>query len=212
MSSKLVNKIIKVLIANNVVLNLGWGLVLPVFAIFILQDVALNDIAKTAKIIGLAELFFAFTRIIFQIPIGRYLDKNHGEKDDFWFMIIGNFMQAFIPLGFIFSTLPWHIYALQMLHGLAAAMAFPSWSAMFTRHIDKNKEGFEWSIQSTFANLAVGLAAAVGGFGAAIFGPKFIFIFVSIFTFISGLLLIFIRNDISATDGKVIRIPIQVRR
>src|SRR3989344_587845 len=113
-----INKIIKILIINNVILNLGWGLVVPVFAIFILQDIAVNNIAQTAKIIGISELCFSLTRVIFQIPIGKYLDRNHGEKDDFWFMVVGNLMQALIPIGFIFSHAPWHIYILQIIHGL----------------------------------------------------------------------------------------------
>ena len=204
------NKIIKILIFNNVILNLGWGLAVPIFAIFILQQIAVQNIAETAIIIGISELCFSLTRVIFQIPIGRYLDKNHGEKDDFWFMIIGNLLQALIPIGFIFSHLAWHIYVLQLLHGFSAAMAFPSWSAMFTRHIDKNKEGLEWSFQSSFSNLAVGLAAAAGGFAVALFSVNLMFIFVSVFTFISGIILLFIRKDVSPINEKVVRIPIQI--
>lgn len=209
---QIINKIIKVLIFNNVVLNLAWGLVVPIFAIFILQNVAASNIAQTAKIIGLSELAFSITRILTQIPIGRYLDKNHGEKDDFWFMVIGTFIQAIIPIGFLFSSQPWHIYSLQVLHGLGASMAFPSWSAMFTRHIDKNKEGMEWSLQSTFAHIAVGVSAAAAGFAVAIFNFQLVFIFVSLFTLISGILLFFIKDKISPVGEKIIRIPLQVRR
>lgn len=210
--NRLVNKVIKILIFNNVALNLGWGFLVPVFAIFILQKVASQDIANTAKIIGLAELCFTVTRVVVQIPIGKYLDRNHGEKDDFWFMVVGTFAQALIPVGFIFSSQPWHIYGLQIAHGIAASMAFPAWSSMFTRHIDKNKEGLEWSMQSTVANLAVGLAAATGGFIAALFNVYLIFMFVSAFTFISGFLLFFIKDDISPINEPVIRIPIQLHR
>lgn len=208
----LINKVIKILICNNVVLNLGWGLIVPLFAIFILQRVAVDNIAEAAKIVGLSELIFYFTKSFVQIPIGRYLDKNHGEKDDFWFMVIGTFLNALVPIGYLFSTQPWHIYVLQVGHGLAAAMIFPSWSAMFTRHIDRNKEGVEWSLQSTSGNLAFGGAAAVAGFVLAIFNFPLLLVVVSAFTFLSGILLFTIKKDISSINEPVIRIPIQVRR
>src|SRR5687768_15138619 len=98
----LINKIIKILIFNNVMFNLGWGLILPIFAIFILQKIAIQDPVEAVKILGLSELCFGITRVVTQLPIGRYLDKNHGEKDDFWFMLVGTLIQAAIPLGFLF--------------------------------------------------------------------------------------------------------------
>lgn len=207
-----INKVIKTLIANNVVLNLGWGLIVPLFAIFILQRVAVENVAQAAKIVGLSELIFYVTKSAAQIPIGRYLDKNHGEKDDFWFMVIGTFINAVIPIGYLFASQAWHIYVLQIVHGLATAMIFPSWAAMFTRHIDKNKEGVEWSLQSTSGNLAFGGAAALGGFALALFNFQLIFVFVSVFTFLSGILMFFIKEDISSGNEPVVRIPIQVYR
>lgn len=184
---------------------------LPFFAIFILQKITVNNIAESIKIVGFAELIFYFVKSVAQIPIGKYLDKNHGEKDDFWFMVAGTFIIAAIPIGFLFSSQPWHIYLLQAFHAIAAAMVFPSWSAVFTRHIDKDKEAIEWSTQSTFANFAVGIASALGGVTAANFGFNSIFIFASIFTIISGVLLFFIKKEIFPANKNVARIPIDIR-
>lgn len=207
-----INKVIKTLIFNNVVLNLGWGLIVPLFAIFILQRVTIENIAQAARVIGIAELVYYATKSLAQIPIGRYLDKNHGEKDDFWCMVIGTFINALIPIGYLFSSEPWHIYALQVAHGIAVAMIFPSWAAMFTRHIDKNKEGIEWSVQSTSGNLAFGASAALGGFALAFFNFELLFICVSVFTFASAILMFVIKDELSSSNEPVIRVPIQVRR
>jgi len=206
---KIFNKIIIVLIASDFLFNLGWGLMAPIFAIFLFQNVALENISEAAKIAGFASLIFWIVKSLLQIPIGHYLDKNHGEIDDFWFMVTGTFMMAFVPIGYLFSTQPWHIYLLQVFYAIAAAINIPSWSAIFTRHIDKGKEAFQWGSRSTFLGLAAGTAGGVGGIAVAFFGFKLVFIFVSLFTLLSAFLLLVVRNDISPKNKSIPRIPVE---
>ena len=101
-----VNKVMRAYIYWDLVINSAWGLLGPVFAIFLLETIAVGDIAQGAKIAGFATLFYWLTKSILQIPIGRYLDKNHGEVDDFWFFVMGTFIVALVPLGFLFSWDP----------------------------------------------------------------------------------------------------------
>ena len=206
---KLLNKIIRTLIISDFFLNSGWGLMGPIFAIFIVKNVAMGSISEAAKIAGFAALSFWITKSLLQIPIGRYLDKNHGEKDDFWFMVAGTFLLALVPIGFLFSSQAWHIYALQMLHALAASLNFPSWSAIFTRHIDKGREAFQWGTHSTVSGMGVGLAGGIGGIAVAYFGFEIVFIFVSSLSLLCGFLLFIIKNDISLENEKTVRIPVQ---
>ena len=206
---KLLNKIIRTLIISDFFLNSGWGLMGPIFAIFIVKNVAMGSISEAAKIAGFAALSFWITKSLLQIPIGRYLDKNHGEKDDFWFMVAGTFLLALVPIGFLFSSQAWHIYALQMLHALAASLNFPSWSAIFTRHIDKGREAFQWGTHSTVSGMGVGLAGGIGGIAVAYFGFEIVFIFVSALSLLCGFLLFIIKNDISLENEKTVRIPVQ---
>jgi MFS family permease len=205
--AKIINKIIKVLITSDFFLNLGWGLVGPVFAIFIVQNITVGSSSEAARVAGFASLSYWAVKSLLQIPIGKYLDKNHGEKDDFWFMVTGTFIAGFIPIGYLFSSAPWHIYLLQMIYAVGMSMAFPSWLAIFTRHIDKGKEALEWGMESTFLGAGAGIAGGVGGIVAATFGFNVVFIFVSGFTFLSSLLLLFIRKDISPKDKETKIVP-----
>ena len=206
---KIINKIIKTLIISDFFLNSGWGLMGPVFAIFIFKNIAVGSISEAAKIAGFSALFFWVVKSILQIPIGHYLDKNHGERDDFWFMVIGTFMMAFVPLGYLFSSQPWHIYLLQIFYAVAASINFPSWSAIFTRHIDKGKEAFEWGTYSTISGIGIGIAGGIGGVLVAYFGFNAVFIFVSVFSVLSGFLLLIIKDDISPINKNTVRIPIK---
>lgn len=198
--SKVINKVIGIMIASDFFLNLGWGLLAPVFAIFIVQSIAMENISQAAEVAGFAALFYWITKSLFEIPLGYYLDKHHGEKDDLWFMIIGTLITALVPIGFLFSSEPWHIYLLQMLHAIGMAMSLPSWLAIFTRHIDKGSEAFEWSMETTSIGAGAGIAGGLGGVMAGAFGFQFLFIFVSLFTLIAGFLFIFIRKDIFVRD------------
>ena len=199
---KIINKIIKTLITADFFLNLGWGFLSPVFAIFVLEKIA-NSPLQAAQIAGLAALFYWVPKSFFQIPIGIYLDKNHGEKDDFWFMVSGTFIAAFIPIGYIFSSAPWHIYLLQVIYAGGMAMAIPSWLAIFTRHIDKGKEAFEWGMESTFIGTGAGIAGGLSGILIAMFGFTVLFIFISGLTLLSTFLLLFVRNKVSIRGNGV---------
>jgi len=198
---KSISKIIKILITSDFFLNLGWGLLSPVFALFILENITENP-AKAAQVAGFSALFYWISKSLIEIPIGRFLDKHDGEKDDFWFMTIGLFIVALVPVGYLFSTQAWHIYAFQILHAIGMAMALPSWLAIFTRHIDKGKEAFEWSMETTSIGVGAGIAGGLGGIMASVFGFKILFILVSGLTIISGFLYLLIRNNISARGDK----------
>jgi len=194
---KIINKIIKIMVASDFVLNLGWGLLGPVFAIFIVQNITTGNSAEAAKVAGFATFCYWAVKSALQIPISMHLDKNSGEKDDFWFMVAGMFIAGFIPIGYLFSYASWHIYVLQIIYAVGMAMAIPPWLAIFTRHIDKGKEALEWGAESTFLGAGAGIAGGIGGLVVATFGFATLFIFVSCFTFLAVALLLFIKNDIS---------------
>jgi MFS family permease len=189
-------KIIKVFIISDFFLNLGWGLLSPIFALFILEKITLNNPAEAAEVAGFSALFYWVTKSLIEIPIGRFLDKRDGEKDDFWFMFFGILIVGAVPIGYLFSTSPWQIYLFQILHAVGMAMALPSWLAIFTRHIDKGKEAFEWSLETTSIGAGAGIAGGIGGIVAAAFGFKVLLISVSVFTMIAALLYLFIRKDV----------------
>lgn len=204
---KSINKVIKILIFSDFVLNSAWGLLGPIFAIFIVQKIALGNTTEGAKIAGFASLTYWILKSSLQIPIGKYLDTNLGERDDFWFLVLGTFLAGFSPFGFLLASQPCHIYGLQVLHAIGMAMAIPSWGAIFTRHIDKGREAFEWGLESTSLGFGAGVAGAVGGILVAFFGFKIIFILVGTLTIISACLLLAIHKEISPRDRLFPRFP-----
>ena len=191
-----INKVIRAIICWDFVINSGWGLLSPIFAIFILGGVATGDFAEGARIVGFATLCYWLTKAVVQIPIANYLDKNHGEIDDFWFYFLGTIVTAIIPIGFIFSWLPWHIYLLEIIHALGMSMVTPSYNAIFIRHIDKGHEAYETGLNNTLVGLGVGATGAIGGVVASYAGFNSILIATSVLTFIAALSVLWIRREV----------------
>jgi len=187
-----INKVIKIMVFSDLILNSGWGLIGPILAIFIVNNIQGGD----ARVAGIAVGIYLLVKSVLQIPIAHYLDLNHGEKDDYCALFLGTLLTAVSPIIFIFATMPWHIYVAQVVHALGMAMAVPSWSAIFTRHIQKRREAFCWSLDSSALGLGGGIAGIIGGTIAQAFGFVPLFLGVSILNVIAALLLLFIMKDI----------------
>lgn len=198
MSISSLNRVIKILIFSDLIFNSAFGLLAPVFAIFIINNIQGGD----AKVAGIAVGTYWILKSILQIPIGNYLDRNHGEKDDFYFMIGGSLIGSLTFLGFIFAHEPWHLYALQALLACGMALAIPSWGGIFTRHMDKGREGITWSLESSSLGIGAGIAGIVGGIIAQYVGFTPLFIAMSAGGIIASLFLFLIKNQI-VSRGKV---------
>ena len=202
---KKINRVIKVLISNYFILSSAWGLVTPIFAIFLLEDISGNPV-EVAKIAGFASLIYWVLKSILQIPISSYLDKNHGERDDFYFLITGICLTSLVPFGFAFSFSVWHIYILEVLHATGMAMVIPSRGAMFTRHIDKGQEAYEWAMNSACLGLGAGIMGAIGGIMASIYSFRLIFILTGVFSFLSALVVFLIKDDVASANKVTSRV------
>lgn len=194
--SKTINKVIKVLILSDFFLLTGIGFEAPVFAIFLTERI----IGGSVEVAGFASGIYWIINSLALIPIGRYLDKNHGEKDDLISVIIGNLLAALAVSGYFFSTYPWHIYALQALYGIGMAMNVAGYTAIFTRHIDKDREALEWSVRGAWVGVGGGVAGVIGGWAAFRYGFYALFAGVIIFIIISAVLPFLIYNRMSARN------------
>jgi predicted MFS family arabinose efflux permease len=202
-----VNKVIRAIIYWDLFFNSAWGLINPVFAVFIVHNIVSENVGKAAEVAGFAALIYWVLKSFLQIPIGAYLDKNHGEKDDFYFTVIGTILCALVPIGYMFASLPEHIYLLQGVFAIAMSMLIPGSYAIFTRHIDKGKEAVEWSLDSTILGFGAGITGAMGGIIAGKFGFNIVFVLASALNFISVFFFLIIKKHMSPRNVEVPRIP-----
>jgi len=164
--------VVRTLVISDFFVNAGFSVFAPVFAVFVTKQVQDGSLA----VVGFAAAVFQIFKSVLQIPIAKYLDKNHGEFDDFYSMVFGTFLIALVPFLYLFVTKASHIYLIQMLYGIGASFAIPPWYAIFTRHIDKMQEGVEWSLDSIAIGVGAALSAALGGLLTEKFGFQFVFL------------------------------------
>lgn len=187
-----INRIVKYLVLSDLVFWAGWGLISPVFAIFIIDKIE----GGSAFVVGTAAGVYWILKSLLRVPIGIFLDGCPSERDDYWFLTVGLFIAALIPFGFIFARLPWHIYLLQAVYAIAMAMSVSGWSAIFTRHIDRGREATEWGLDATSVGIGVGVSGVIGGWAVTKFGFAFVFIIVGVLGLAGATLLLCLRRDI----------------
>ncbi|MCL5011022.1 MAG: MFS transporter [Patescibacteria group bacterium] len=181
-----INKVVKALVFSDLLLLFGWGLIDPILAVYVLQNIKGGD----ATVVGVAVGIYWLLKSIVQIPIARFLDKRAGEKDDFYAVIFGTLIAALIPLGLIFAKEPWHLYLIQTIHAMSIAFALTAWCGIFTRHIEKGKEAFSWSLDSSALGLGAGVAGIVGGVFVKIYGFTPLLLGVAVFGVLSVLVML----------------------
>jgi len=176
------NKTIKLLILSDIFVITGFGLIDPILAIFIKE----NLIGGTIFAAGIASTLFLITKSIVQLPFSRYVDSH---KDKVKWLIIGTFLISLVPFIYIFTNHVNFIYLAQVLHGFGSALAYPTWLSLWSINLDKKHEGFEWSLYSTLTGIGTAITGAVGAAIAQFIGFKYTFFLVGLMSLLGSFVL-----------------------
>lgn len=179
-----VNSVVRYLVLGDFFVNAGFSVFAPVMAIFITRQIA----GGTIEVVGFGAAIVQIAKIIVELPLSRILDKNHGEYDDFYSLILGSALIAAVPFLYLLATQVIHIYIIEAIYGVGIAFTIPPWYAIFSRHLDKLQESFEWTLDSVSIGLAAAGAAAFGGILAQHFGFHFVFIIGGFLAIFGGIL------------------------
>lgn len=188
-----INRVVKILVFTDFFVNSAFGSFAPVFAIFITGQIA----GGSAKVAGFAASIYWITKSIIQLPIARFLDKSNGEYHEFWAMFWGYFFSGLTPFMYLFVSQPWQLYLVEAFLGVCMAWAVPAWYSIFTRHVDKWRISFEWSLESVFSvGLATAVATALGGYLADAFGFQILFLGAGIISVSASILLLLLKKEL----------------
>ena len=172
----------KLLILSDIFVFSGFGLISPILAIFI-KD---NLIGGTIFAAGIASAIFLITHSLLQI-IFAYI---FNPKDRIWMIWLGTFFIAIVPFGYIFSKTIYVIYLVQFVYGIGASFAYPSWSSLFTSNLEKGRRGLQWSVYSSSVGIGSAITAGLGALIAEKTSFELVFILTGILSIV-GLLILF---------------------
>lgn len=185
------NRILRLLISYDLLTISSFGLLQPIFAIFLKEEVVGASIAS----VGAASAIFLVTKSLLQPFVGKFADAETENKREIRFLFLGSLLIVVTPLIYIVAKNIYYIYFAQFVYGIGSAFAFAAWYTLYTRFIDKNREGYQWSIYDTVTGLAGALTALTGAIIAQYFGFVAVFILISFISFFSLFTVLFLKKS-----------------
>ncbi len=167
------NRTLKLLMFSDIFVLTGAGLIEPIMAIFIKE----NLIGGTIFSAGLASTIFLLTKCFVQLPFSRYVDKHDNKIK--W-LITGTVLMAIVPFIYSFAEHINIIYIAQLIQGIGSGLMYPTWLGLWSRNLDKDQESYQWTVYSTVQSIGAALSAAVGAAIAATLGFKYTFLLVGV--------------------------------
>ncbi|HUC01388.1 MAG TPA: MFS transporter [Candidatus Paceibacterota bacterium] len=181
-----VGRLVKYFVISDFFLLAGWGLIDPVFSVFIVQKV----IGGTLLTVGIAAAIYWIIRSVAQIPIANMLDRIPGEHDDFMALIGGLMLVGISAIAMCWVTQIWELYAIHAVQAVAFALYYASWPTIYSRHLDKDSISLDWSLDSAVSGIGAGVTGFLGGVIAGTLGYDVVFVGAGIMAFIAAFVLL----------------------
>ncbi|MBW3021873.1 MFS transporter [Candidatus Woesearchaeota archaeon] len=165
--SKIVyNGSLRILLITNGLVLIAGAMLAPIYALFVDKvGGSLLDASLTGGIFALAA---GITTLI----AGRYADKI---KNSELIVVAGYLMMGLGFFLYIFVNSVIFLFLVQVLIGFSEAFYSPAFDALYSKHLDKHKEGREWGAWEAINYFAIAGGAALGGLVVTLFGFSAIF-------------------------------------
>lgn len=145
----------RVLLISSTIWFFGEGMLGPLFAVFA------ERIGGDILDISWAWAAYLIVQGIFMMFVGAFSDhKRRKEK----LMLAGYSLNALLTFTYLLVDTPEKLFLVSIGLGVAAALATPTWDALYAAHEDRKKGGRTWGIADGMATLMTGFAIVLGGY------------------------------------------------
>lgn len=193
-----INRVVKFLVLADLIFLGGWSMVQPIFSVFVIKNIP----GASLIVLGGIMAVYWLVKSLLQIPVANYLDNHDGEKDDFYALLISLTLAAVAAFMLAITENLWQLFFAQFIYAVAMGFYVPSWSGIFSRHLDDKRFSFDWSLDSTVVGLTSFVAALLSGILAETFGFSFVFFLVGILSLVSAVMLFLVPNLIIPKEKK----------
>lgn len=170
-----VDPIVKAYIISDCFLWSAWNFITPIFAIFASQEI----IGGSIEIAAISYSVYLIARVIAELVSARFFSLK-SDRSKILTTIVGTSLMSFAYIAFSYAETVPQLFSFYALAGIGLGLTSPAKNALFSIHLDKNKEATEWSIADATSFISMALATALGGFIAATYGFKVLFLAASI--------------------------------
>lgn len=185
------NPFVKAYVLSESSMWAAWNFITPIFAVFVLQEVAGGTIETAA----FGYSLFLLIRVALELISGRML-QNSKDRRKVLFAVVGMICIGAAYLGFAMTHTKTMLFFFYALLGVGIGLAMPAKNALFSMYLDKNKEASEWSISDALQFTSMAIATAIGGYVALHFGFSVLFylaFFLNIFAILPYAQFFFVR-------------------
>lgn len=167
------NRQLKILLFSSALFMLAGGLFGPIYAIFV------EEIGGDILTAGIAYSAFAIASGVLIFILSKWEDHvKHQEK-----LVVAGFLMSCLGfLGYMFIKAPVHLFIVQIVFGIGEAIGTPAFDGLYSKHLDKGKYVSEWGLWESMDYIITGIAAIVGGVIANVYGFKFLFGIMFVFS------------------------------
>lgn len=176
----MLNSKIKSLLYADAFWFFGEGMLGPLFAIFA------GRIGGDILEITWAWATYLIVAGILIMFIGHLSDRVNKHKLVFY----GYIFNAIFTFSYLLVNSPIHLFIVQIGLGISAAMATPTWNALYAQYGNKSQHGLEWGLADGTSQLFTGLSIIIGGLIVVNLSFNILFIVMGLIQMIAVILLI----------------------
>lgn len=171
----------KVLLYSSNLWYFGEGMFGPLFAVFT-QKVG-GDILD---ITGASAVYIIVYGLL-TIWVGKLADYKDNKRK---LIIAGYFLNALFTFTYLLVRSPLDLFLVQIGLGIAAALATPTWDALYAEYEDKRHAGYVWGLASGESKVLTGVAIILGGLIVSYLSFNLLFAIMGVIQIISAVYLL----------------------
>lgn len=189
-----INKVIKYFVLADLALFSGWGLVSPIFAVFVTEEI----VEATLVTVGIGASIYWFVKSTVQLPVSIWVDKFVSEKIPLYVTILGLVLVSSAAFMLMFIDTIFYFYLSQFIHAIGMGIYLVAWRGIYSHHLDKSRVAFEWALNSSVIGYAAGVTGLLSGFVASTFGFDAVFLGAGILSIVSAIIIFLVPDLITA--------------
>ncbi len=159
-------KEMKVLLYGGSVWYFAEGMFGPLLAVFT------EEVGGSILDISWAWSIYLIFYGVLSIVLGKLSDHMDKAK----LMVAGYGINALFTFMYVFVDSPTTLLVVQAGLGIAAAMATPTWDALYDEYSSAEEDGTAWGLAGGMASIVTGIAIVLGGLVVEVFSFNTLFI------------------------------------
>jgi predicted MFS family arabinose efflux permease len=150
----MLNRTEKLLLYGGNLWYLGEGMLGPLFAVFT------ERVGGSILDISWAWAIYLVVTGLMMVVVGNLCDRGISKEK---MMVAGYALNAVFTFGYLLVQSPMGLFMVQAGLGFAAALATPTWYALYAKHEDKRHDGETWGLANGESRIILGAAIVIGG-------------------------------------------------